>query len=82
MTQEQLTEAIDLSDRIKSIKHALRTVEDAYEFLEVHVRYKDGDNSYTAQLNTAYLNFEAFKAITLAAMQRKLNELETKFAKL
>lgn len=83
MTNKQLQNGAKLSEQIGALEAQLEGWKRATRFTYDNVTlYSKGDDRSFDKIKTAYINFEVLKILTIACIEKELNELKTEFEKL
>lgn len=83
MTNEQLQNGAKLAEQIGALEAQLEGWKRATRFTYENVTlYSKGDNRSFDKIKTAYIDFEVLKTLTIARIEKELNELKTEFEKL
>lgn len=81
MTNEQLEKGQELSHKIEILEKQLKRWKKAIRITgdEICVKYSDGDKS---TVYVKYIDFNIMKTLTIAVIEKELNELRNEFEKL
>lgn len=83
MTNEQLQNGAKLAEQIGALEAQLEGWKRATRFTYNNVTlYSKGDDRSFDKIKTAYIDFEVLKTLTIARIEKELNELKTEFEKL
>lgn len=83
MTNEQLRNGAKLAEQIGALEAQLdgwkRATCFAYENVTL---YSEGKHQCFDKIKTSYIDFDVMKTLTIARIEKELNELKTEFEKL
>lgn len=83
MTDEQLQYGAKLAEQIGELEAQLVGWKRATRFTYENVTlYSKGDARNFDKIKTAYIDFEVLKTLTIARIEKELNELKVKFESL
>lgn len=83
MTNEQLQNGAKLAEQIGALEAQLEGWKRATRFTYDNVTlYSKGDDRSFDKIKSAYIDFEVLKTLTIARIEKELNELKTEFEKL
>lgn len=83
MTNEQLQNGAKLAEKIGALEAQLEGWKRATRFTYENVTlYSKGDNQSFDRIKTSYIDFDVMKTLTIARIEKELNELKTEFENL
>lgn len=83
MTTEQLENGAKLAERIGALEAQLEGWKRATRFTYKRIAlYSKGDDRSFDQMKTAYIDFDVLKTLTIARIEKELNELKQQFESL
>lgn len=83
MTNEQLQNGAKLAEKIGALEAQLEGWKRATHFMYENVTlYSKGDDRSFDKIKTSYIDFDVMKTLTIARIEKELNELKTEFENL
>lgn len=83
MTNEQLQNGAKLAEKIGALEAQLEGWKRAIRFTYDYVTlYSKGDDRSFDKIKTSYIDFDVMKTLTIARIEKELNELKTEFENL
>lgn len=83
MTTEQLENGAKLAEQIGALEAQLEGWKRATRFTYVQITlYSKGDDRSFDKMKTAYIDFDVLKTLTIARIEKELNELKQQFESL
>ena len=83
MTTEQLENGAKLAEQIGALEEQLEGWKRAARFTYERITlYSEGDDRSSDKMKTAYIDFDALKTLTIARIEKELNELKQQFESL
>jgi hypothetical protein len=83
MTNEQLRNGAKLAEQIGALEAQLDGWKRATRFTYENVTlYSEGEHQCFDKIKTSYIDFDVMKTLTIARIEKELNELKTEFEKL
>lgn len=83
MTNEQLQNGAKLAEQIGALEAQLEGWKRATRFTYDNVTlYSKGDDRSFDEIKTSYIDFDVMKTLTIARIEKELNELKTEFENL
>lgn len=83
MTNEQLQNGAKLAEQIGVLEAQLEGWKRATRFTYENITlYSKGDDRSFDKIKAAYIDFEVLKTLTIARIEKELNELKTEFEKI
>lgn len=83
MTNEQLQNGAKLAEKIGALEAQLEGWKCAIRFTYDYVTlYSKGDDRSFDKIKTSYIDFDVMKTLTIARIEKELNELKIEFENL
>lgn len=83
MTNEQLQNGAKLAEKIGALEAQLEGWKRATRFTYENITlYCKGDDRSFDKIKTSYIDFDVMKTLTIARIEKELNELKTEFENL
>lgn len=83
MTTEQLENGAKLAEQIGALEAQLEGWKRATRFTYAQITlYSKGDDRSFDKMKTAYIDFDVLKTLTIARIEKELNELKQQFESL
>lgn len=83
MTNEQLQNGAKLAEKIGALEAQLegwkRVIRFTYDYVTL---YSKGDDRNFDKIKTSYIDFDVMKTLTIARIEKELNELKIEFENL
>lgn len=82
MTKEQLQNGKELAEKIEKLEAQLLCCKTANRFYFETIDLYSNDRKHYDKIDRKYIDFEVLKTLTIARIEKELNELKTEFEKL